>query len=1249
MSAGGVPRPRRGESVALIGLAGSGKTSFLFALRHAHDRPTALRWLWPASNAQLEQTAPHPGELLPSTAPGTFKVARLHVLRRKWRRPPSLPARWLPPWLRLPRRVNVPEVAGEYVRDFARGASAEGRVGEGQEVFRQFGAYLSSCDEVLFLAGLRSPRAEGVLRQESVGSSAYEAADCLDKILGHIRASRASGRHDPIFATFVVTKRDAVRGIPGLDVVRLPVSESALVRLSSSVEAAARLYRIDEAEGEVSFSLNGAADAAGGDVDLQEAIAVDFLACHAPEAAKLLAGIAQRPGVSLRVLTGKPLGYECRTNDGRSAAPDYGQLQSSMVWESVDDLVERSFRWRVRRFAGRAGITVMAIVLGVFLLGPVAAWTCRERASAAIARGDVEAARGWLGWNDSNPWTIVERSRAPHMRADAEAWKALLDLSRQQGSAAEDLEQEVFGRDPYGDLAGPAVLKRNLARLQRFLEGDPRLADGSPEHLAMMAALRGAGHVRIAAREVDELGRAVRALRGSGPFPFERPGDEAQYWREVARRLRSVASWIGPGARDEPAIVQVGLEEADADRLAFELERSALAADLRAELRVQLPRLVGKPLAQDDLKALQGQAERAARANDMDSLRRIDQAMRRSLADAPAEPTSDARGGPVVPDVRTALAGDPWWAPAESLRRELALRNVLEGIGRLSEAFARGDRTLKLSREASSVRGAIETLGGDAIPLGGDLAGMLDRADALTRAAEELRNGPPVEGSAAQLSTRLQSLRELKSPIEISLGQDGPTAHFDPVQFAERCRADLEVELLKRLGTMADELLEGRCTRRDVDATQRALEAVLPQGASLPGWISLLLDAERAARGEDPKVRERVRAFVDDGFLRERLPALMTLFGRSEAVSSVGVEAARALAPAPGWDPLTPTIRVRAARALLDQVQDERWLKGSGPAQWQDTLLAAAQECGVDGKELVCKRLEGALDEAFRPSVKPGTGGSRGEVSLGPARFWRDRALALSVDRSRLKTCFQGAIRSLAAEAKQSGLAPGRHCVREGWLKLLCELPAGQPNAMADIAEIVSDLERHRALIKDHQLVAVRGADGAVEFYIGAYEVRRERLRTSHGPHVEQEVSTSLGFGRLADARSAAAALGEGVRLPTRQEWAKVEQRRGDRPAAGVKASLLDRQKRRGLSANADPASLEECGDRVDLEDGRIVGLEFGVREWCSDSPDRSDGPSGSSYDDLDPRFRVALEERAFKDVGFRIALDPLPGSLRGG
>jgi len=392
---------RRGEAVALVGLADSGKTSFLFALRHAPMRPDSLRWLWPPSSLELARMTVHPGELLPATPSGYFSTSRLHTLHRKWRRPPSTPRAWWPPFLRPARKLTIPEISGENVRDFARGVDPDTLSPQRREVHRQFGEFLDACDEVLFLAGLRDSYFEGALQQDTVEEALASAASGLRTLIGEMHASRRGGARSKIFVTFLLTKRDAVKDNPGLDWVRLPQDVSALRRLAArpGFDHAGRLFREGD-DGFVEFRLNRACDEAGSDVEVQEAIAIDFIACHAPHAAAALAGLAQLPGVSLRILTGKPFGYACRTGNGESAAPMPGRLESSMVWEALDDLVERSFRWRARRGIRAAGVAAAVLLLSLSILGPGLSWWSRSMASSAIAAQRVEAAQSWLALDD---------------------------------------------------------------------------------------------------------------------------------------------------------------------------------------------------------------------------------------------------------------------------------------------------------------------------------------------------------------------------------------------------------------------------------------------------------------------------------------------------------------------------------------------------------------------------------------------------------------------------------------------------------------------------------------------------------------------------------------------------------------------------------------------------------------------------------------------------------------------------------
>lgn len=1232
-------RARRGEAVALIGLVDSGKTSLLFALRHAPERPDRLRWLWPSSSLELARMTVQPGDLLPATPPGDFKTSRLHTLHRKWRRPPSRPSHWFPPFLRPGRRLVVPEVSGEHVRDFARGASADGLASGSQQVFEHFGDFLTSCDEVLFLAGLRGSYHEGSFRQDTVEASMSEAAACLDTIIGHIRASRSGGIHAPIFVTFLVTKRDAVGDVPGLDSVRLPASGSALVRAAASMPDgidAKKVFQVD-AEGYVSFSLNRASDEVGSDLDLQEAIAVDFLACHAPKAAAVLGGIAQRPGVSLRVLTGKPFGYECRTADNKSAAPAPGRLHSSMVWESLDDLIERSFRWRIRQRVRTAGVVAALLLVAATLLGPAAAWTCRAKADAAIRDQDIARARSWMFWDDANPWSILERRTSQaHQRDDALRWRRLRDAAPPGDSGTpEELDLQVHGRDPVGDLAGDRILRRALDRLKRYLENDPALAEvgGDSERAKLRQALAEGAHLRIHRSEAAELAEVAIGLRGQGPFPSIDGGND---WRTVATRLREVSGMIGAGGkRGAEAIVIVGLsgderaDKAEVDALKWELNRSASAADLRARLEGVLTPGDGR----FDWAGAEQAALEAARADDRAMLKRIDAAVRDAVGKEWGQQIgANEPGGPVIPEIAARLGdGVLPWSFAESLRREQAARTLHDSLAEFADTLATsGDLSADVLKDARvRIDAAANALGGTVAGTAASLQaldGLLGVAEDQLGTVERLRRQDRLRGALLQ---RIESSFGTAPPsavvIEFCGGQGSVQVDLGPLR--GRLAQELCSGLQARLSTSADALLSSEAAIGEIDDVTRAMETVRARGhpCAKPAWLEPLVEACSAARrgssgASAADVRRWVSVFASDQFLSPRLPRLLKLFGESDGPTDRLQVALRALLESQA---LGSGDRKRAAEALVQGIPAERWAPAVG---WrgQADVLDAARKCGFDSAALAkaeaTKSLKALLqDPGSEDRLKAVVGWQRVRSSLEPDRDF-------GID-------YVDAYQMLADEAVRRSQREPKGPVEEMLRKFSRAFDASEPAAKSvrQLSGLLEDLARHRELVLGPRLalVPIRGADGRIDFYLSRFELCRQDLGLASLPSDERP--TVINLRRDNALELARNRLGSPLRLPTFREWTSVRSRGPD--LGSVKKSL-------GESADGlcDREALERHGDVIAIAGEKpIIGMLFGVREWCSDR----DEPVGKSFKD------VMSTGQKDADVGIRVALDALPASLQ--
>lgn len=1237
-----------GRGIALVGLPDSGKSSFLFALRHAPERPTLLRWIWPSSSLELARMTVQPGALLPATDPGVFETSNLRIFHRKWRRPPSKPSRWLMPFLRPSRRVVVPEVSGEHVRDFSSGKNVDSLADSRRQVFRDFATFLESADEVLFLAGLRNSYQVGAMRQESVEAAMVEAVSCLDAIVGHIRSSPRRGRHAPIFVTFLVTKRDAVGDVPGLDGIRVPVADSAAYPRAQAAwgpEEADRMFRTD-GDGYVSFGLNRSCDRAAADIGLQEAIAVDFLACHAPKAAAALAGLAQQPGVSLRVLTGKPFGYECRTADNRSAAPSPGRLHSSMVWEVLDDLIERSFRWRVRRGVRTLGVVAAALVLAAFLVGPAFAWLCRAKADAATVGREVEVARSWLLLDDLNPWSMLERwSSDAHRRADAERWRDLREVAAPMATDAvkAELDEQVHARDPFGDLAGPAVRDRNVSRLLKFIELHPSLTDDGTERRALQTALSGAAHLRLDRAEAYRLARAAQDLRGKGPFAAI---TGTTGWRTVASRLRTAAGWIGPGDRDMPAIVPAGLDGVETEALRSELLRSALAADVRAQI-ANLPPGTEAVL---DLATAARLAEDAARADDRDSMQRIDDLVRRSVqANWKRSMGNGAAAGAVFPDIGAAFGKDALqWPFADFVRREFALQTLREGLGRLASALRDGSADVHFGEEAVRLDAAVNALGVASDLNPEQLRRLLDllkgaeRRSQILKTAVEPTGQLPTDQDIALFGCRSTRGADSKVEMSVGLGLDPDSMTFDFSASHDRMACTLRGLLERRLEERARSLLRDECKAQDIEAVRSALYTVCcggGDGYEVP-WLPALLRADRVACGNETGAREAISKFAADRFLRPLLPQLFERYGKADRVATIGWESLSAVEQAPG---LTSEDRRRAADALLRSIPAATWESGGTADQgrWKEQVLREAGKCGSNVSEFAVDKLQRALADALRDP------GNRDRCDA--AIMWRRMVSRVSAGlplTDRFGAALGELVRELAVKDLRTDRKPGPV---EALLK---EVFGEQGGSFALIEKVLQDVEEQRRLVEDFDLLAVRDPKSAqIRFYLGRMELDRDRLLGKVPLHVlEPDCASCIGLG-LEESKRAARALHPMLRLPTVIEWDEVRShvlRSGKSdPEAVVKDRLFERASndKLGTKSTAKGSILEEGKDVAQPPGSlaRFVGLLFGVREWCEDSKER---PRGLSYLDVDDAPRD-VEQRKMSDVGFRLALDPIPSSVR--
>jgi hypothetical protein len=418
---GPAPESARGRSVALLGLPSSGKTSYLYALTHTSARGRH-RWVIGLHTKEFERLTGDANERQEGTPVGEFRPARLFGMSRPWlgalgmRRGPG-----------HARDLVIPEIAGETVERYALGRELKDAE---RAAVGKLKDYLHHSDEVLFLVGIDGTQgaAGGRLRPESVEASMLGAVKALRTILKDMQDGRDRG--EPIFVSLLVTKRDRLRGTP-MDRVRLRSAESSLARLARRPGRRwlASEGLVSDGGEEVTFSVNDVCGhlRARHDLDVQEAAAADFLRCHAPRAAADLAELAAQPGISLRLLAIAPYGTPSLDASGAAVFPQLTKITPSLVFESLEDLVERRFRRHARTRIAWATSALAAVLVMAVALGPVWTWHFRGKAADAANRQAWQEAASALRQAGVMPWWRVEVAVRNRATEDAELIGRVLD------------------------------------------------------------------------------------------------------------------------------------------------------------------------------------------------------------------------------------------------------------------------------------------------------------------------------------------------------------------------------------------------------------------------------------------------------------------------------------------------------------------------------------------------------------------------------------------------------------------------------------------------------------------------------------------------------------------------------------------------------------------------------------------------------------------------------------------------------
>ena len=1238
----GIGDARRGQAVALLGLPDSAKTSFLYALKHAPLRTDGLRWSWPPSSRPLAASTGKAGEPLRATAEEEFRVARFGTLHRRWWKDA---VRRGMEWFAPSRPVTICEIAGENVIKFASGEISQNP--QIRSVLADLENYLGNCDEVLFLSGIvatEAIHAKRPLTQEQLDNVLANAATDLRHVVGHMRGTRKPG--DAIFATFLITKRDALRGFPSLDAVRVDAAGSALrAATESSVSAQADavralLQKSAQGGGAITFSLNDVCDAAGADIALHEAATADFLRCHAPTAASALADLAKQPRVSLRVLTCKPFGREFRTIDGSRAFPDVNQMDISMVWETLDDLVERSFSWRRQSRLQLAGVLAAAMIVGAFLTGPVLSSCTRRTADSAIeAYRSKSATAPRVEVGDSldafDPWGATLRSFSDGWAMDdALRWKRFRDAVAEHhdgdSKSLKLLDDEIESRDPDGSLATTDVRKRNRQLIRDFL----LLKAGEAELLPVLTTR---AHLRLQVSDAEYVRKVVRDIRLDPPDSIS-----GSKWKDVAKNLSTLESWIGTGVEQgKPAIV-VADASVTLPGLRSEIARSRAVADLRADLAAfkvtaSLP---------GDLSAMRKMLGRALAADDLHSVERIDRVLGDLLSDAwKAQVPPPSMSAPKVPEIAAAAgkSGEFGWAYAEESWRTLATNSVDSWLGSMQPWLADGDVSLEqqaefLSKSSDQLARCVKVLhapAGSGLAQASDAIALLSRRAKAIGAVDASDAGTHVDAVVRDVRAAFVDGQAGSVPGRVSFAADQA---LDCGPFAERQREALRAKLAALALVRATAAVSAPS-----EGSAQQLQSIIELASAVKGkeriatWVlkvDPLIRSLAAASAPSAGDMSAIEAICSDADAAKLLPTLLPSIGRWPGTDAHKAIEATLVAIQKSRQ-LKQDAKAECTKVLFASVAD--WSAIAPPASLKadlDKILQCAKKNGFDASGFCL----GSFRKQFASLLEPTGAGVATGSAVGTLPLWQD-LFATSTGSSDVdvtKEVFAGQLAELAAEVSTSAEV-GR---REQLLSALAE--KSDDARFHALRQTMDELSAFRKSVADAKLQPFFDGN-AIVLYIGREEFCRKDLPGA-GADIDRtcppDAEAPLAPGTpevatLAQAQCIAAALK--LRLPTCAEWLQVRKSAAD---GGDVANLCNAGLKAWASKNRAQyrsSDLARNGDTAGSAQYPVTGLIFGRREWCSDAQT----PQGSSN-----KFPGLAPGKNVSDCGFRLAADPLPVSL---
>jgi len=443
---------RREVPVGFIGLPNSGKTSFIHAIRNTSIQQTRClgRWDFGGVGSMSGNAVEDPESgYQEATAPNFFRIAPFCDVRRAW-------LRFGPVRTGRIRTLLMPEVAGEIVDRIAKGPDflATTPMDE-QQVARDYQQFIASSEGILCFISLDgSHTSTSATKRIDPESSLMSQLVAVRRVLESCDEERAKLGHARHYAvSVIIAKADLLRDQPQIDLVRLPRSRSSVASLAGAQGDQIlenELRRQDSSDAWVQFSVWNLMrfPRAQGNFDLQEAIAADFLKCHAPRTAAEMAALQgdEISSRNVRFFLSAPYGRSF-SSGGRRRFPEPHELDPVMLFEPLISVLETSWLLRAGDRIRRRIRLLAAAALLVFALGPPLTSAAREWVSSGLQNYQQPPPTNDVNWDDLGwrteclRWTpqALLLERVPLMRAwFPETTQQLADLQRNVAEAMEN-------------------------------------------------------------------------------------------------------------------------------------------------------------------------------------------------------------------------------------------------------------------------------------------------------------------------------------------------------------------------------------------------------------------------------------------------------------------------------------------------------------------------------------------------------------------------------------------------------------------------------------------------------------------------------------------------------------------------------------------------------------------------------------------------------------------------------------------